>query len=107
MKRESPTSIEPMGPMEDGLPLTPALSPREREAGPPPLDKSGRTSTSSQPAILPLPRGEGRGEGNGACPTTTRSRNATPGQCPTKEHQLHRRLFLKGLTGGALASTIS
>src|SRR6478736_384028 len=30
-----------------------------------------------------------------------------PGQCATSEHQFHRRLFLKGLTGGALASTMS
>ena len=28
-------------------------------------------------------------------------------RCPTGEHTLHRRLFLKGLTGGALASTAS
>src|SRR5213595_3083965 len=30
-----------------------------------------------------------------------------PGQCATSEHQFHRRLFLKGLAGGALASTMS
>jgi len=30
-----------------------------------------------------------------------------PGQCRTNEHQLHRRLFLKGLTGGAVASLSS
>src|SRR6201746_972001 len=30
-----------------------------------------------------------------------------PGQCPTGEHTLHRRLFLKGLAGGALASITS
>jgi hypothetical protein len=30
-----------------------------------------------------------------------------PGQCPRSEHQIHRRLFLKGLAGGALASTMS
>jgi hypothetical protein len=30
-----------------------------------------------------------------------------PGQCRTDEHHLHRRLFLKGLTGGALASATS
>jgi hypothetical protein len=30
-----------------------------------------------------------------------------PGQCPTDEHRLHRRLFLKGLAGGALASVTS
>ena len=30
-----------------------------------------------------------------------------PGQCPTDEHRLHRRLFLKGLAGGALASATS
>ena len=31
----------------------------------------------------------------------------SPGQCRTDEHLLHRRLFLKGLTGGALASAAS
>ena len=30
-----------------------------------------------------------------------------PGECRTAEHTLHRRLFLKGLTGGALASVAS
>jgi len=30
-----------------------------------------------------------------------------PGQCPVGEHTLHRRLFLKGLTGGALATATS
>jgi len=29
------------------------------------------------------------------------------GHCPTEEHTLHRRLFLKGLSGGALASVSS
>ncbi len=33
--------------------------------------------------------------------------NLIPGQCPTGEHLLHRRLFLKGLAGGALASATS
>ena len=31
----------------------------------------------------------------------------TPGHCPTDEHLIHRRLFLKGLGGGALAATAS
>jgi len=35
------------------------------------------------------------------------STTLTPGQCLTDEHLLHRRLFLKGLTGGALASATS
>jgi len=30
-----------------------------------------------------------------------------PGRCRTDEHRLHRRLFLKGLAGGALASVTS
>lgn len=30
-----------------------------------------------------------------------------PGECRTAEHTIHRRLFLKGLTGGALASVAS
>lgn len=33
--------------------------------------------------------------------------NPHPGQCRPDEHQLYRRLFLKGLTGGALASASS
>jgi len=32
---------------------------------------------------------------------------SAPGACRTDEHLLHRRLFLKGLTGGALASVSS
>jgi hypothetical protein len=35
------------------------------------------------------------------------SSSPSPGQCRTDEHVLHRRLFLKGLTGGALASATS
>ena len=35
------------------------------------------------------------------------STHLPPGQCRTEEHLLHRRLFLKGLTGGALASVSS
>ncbi|MEI7774584.1 MAG: hypothetical protein WCK17_07380 [Verrucomicrobiota bacterium] len=30
-----------------------------------------------------------------------------PGRCRVDEHRLHRRLFLKGLTGGTLASVSS
>ncbi len=30
-----------------------------------------------------------------------------PGQCPSDEHRIHRRLFLKGLTGGGLAAVSS
>ncbi|HTI72993.1 MAG TPA: DUF1501 domain-containing protein, partial [Candidatus Limnocylindria bacterium] len=33
--------------------------------------------------------------------------NPRNGQCRTDEHVLHRRLFLKGLTGGAIASVTS
>ncbi len=33
--------------------------------------------------------------------------NLPPGQCRTGDHALHRRLFLKGLAGGALASAAS
>ena len=40
-------------------------------------------------------------EGN---PTTA---SPLPGACRPDEHQLHRRLFLKGLTGGALAAVSS
>jgi hypothetical protein len=35
------------------------------------------------------------------------SSTPSPGQCTKDEHVLHRRLFLKGLTGGALASATS
>jgi hypothetical protein len=38
---------------------------------------------------------------------TQESSNLPPGQCCTDDHLLHRRLFLKGLTGGALASAAS
>jgi hypothetical protein len=32
------------------------------------------------------------------------SHHLTPGQCPRDEHRVHRRLFLQGLSGGAVAS---
>ena len=32
------------------------------------------------------------------------SSSLTPGQCPSDEHRVHRRLFLQGLSGGAVAS---
>lgn len=35
------------------------------------------------------------------------SQSPAPGQCRADEHAIHRRLFLKGLTGGALASATS
>jgi len=35
------------------------------------------------------------------------SHHLPPGQCRHDEHRLHRRLFLKGLAGGALASATS
>ena len=35
------------------------------------------------------------------------TRTLPPGSCRTDEHALHRRLFLKGLTGGALSSVAS
>ena len=38
---------------------------------------------------------------------TTEPSAIAPGQCPADEHRLHRRLFLKGLTGGALATAAS
>jgi hypothetical protein len=41
-------------------------------------------------------------------PVTMNPKTSPPaGQCRTDEHQMHRRLFLKGLTGGALASAAS
>ena len=48
-----------------GFPLTPALSPRERENGPLSVGLTGVLGfVESRDAWLPLPRGEGRGEGN-------------------------------------------
>jgi len=32
------------------------------------------------------------------------SHHLSPGQCPSDEHRVHRRLFLQGLSGGAVAS---
>ena len=42
-----------------------------------------------------------------ASPPPAISSDPPPGQCRTEEHTLHRRLFLKGLTGGALATATS
>ncbi len=39
--------------------------------------------------------------------TNCESSELNPGPCRTEEHRLHRRLFLKGLTGGALATVSS
>ena len=39
--------------------------------------------------------------------TPSESREPTPGRCRTDEHQLHRRLFLKGLVGGGAAAVSS
>src|SRR5712692_7722724 len=48
------------------LPLTPALSLREREKRSPSLNVSERTELTKKPAVgPPLPEGEGRGEGDG------------------------------------------
>ena len=69
----------------DAFPLTPALSPREREMGMPPQSETGpsgspRASGQAAPGRiasdearrrdLPLPGGEGRGEGKGDAPST-------------------------------------
>src|SRR5918993_2590387 len=39
--------------------------------------------------------------------TTKETASLAPGACPGNEHLLHRRLFLKGLAGGALATVTS
>jgi hypothetical protein len=49
-----------------GFPLTPTLSPRERENGSQRVENSGRHGLSaSHTTALPLPKGEDRGEGRG------------------------------------------
>jgi hypothetical protein len=46
------------------FPLTPTLSPRERETRTPSLNHSGRARCADAlPTVLPLLWGEGRGEG--------------------------------------------
>src|SRR5258708_40322894 len=40
-------------------------------------------------------------------PTPEQSGCGAPGACRVDEHRMHRRLFLKGLTGGALATVSS
>ena len=48
------------------FPLTPALSPRERENPRQlPLQSEGHQTIENRPPSLPLPKGEGRGEGEG------------------------------------------
>ena len=42
-----------------------------------------------------------------AAPLSEDAPSLPPGRCRTNEHQLHRRLFLKGLGGGALARSAS
>ena len=53
-----------LGHIQLAFPLTPALSPRERESRSPSLDKPGcADSPNALATIPPLPKGEGRGEG--------------------------------------------
>ncbi len=53
------------------FPLTPALSPREREHHPLRVGEFGTLGfVETRDAVLPLPEGEGRGEGESSiCPT--------------------------------------
>ena len=49
--------------MNMSLPLTPALSPEERENGTPPHSQRTRPTRRTLNDFLPLPGGKGRGEG--------------------------------------------
>jgi transcription-repair coupling factor (superfamily II helicase) len=63
------------------FPLTPALSPRERESASPGGDESERGATypaSSEPSPVPEGAGKGEGEGNVANPTTPERAGAIP-----------------------------
>ena len=68
MKDEDDTGLRPPHSVGMGwtqIPLTPTLSPREREKQPQVLSHSSDAGFADrQTEILPLPSGEGRGEGN-------------------------------------------
>jgi hypothetical protein len=61
---DAPVVFSLTGATNGSFPLTPALSPRERELRSPPRSDTGRPrSLDTQTQVLPLPKGEGRGEG--------------------------------------------
>ena len=65
--------------IQRSFPLTPALSPGDRENPAPRIDKSPTASSAAaQPTMLPLPGGEGRGEGEQSARPPTAVDETTP-----------------------------
>ncbi|MEI7939336.1 MAG: DEAD/DEAH box helicase [Verrucomicrobiota bacterium] len=70
VNREPETKTTASATADAPFPLTPALSPRERESAPQSVAESNSAShVESRPAVPPLPKGEGRGEGEPATRT--------------------------------------
>ena len=68
--REPETKTTASATADAPFPLTPALSPRERESAPQSVAESNSAGhVESRPAVPPLPKGEGRGEGEPATRT--------------------------------------
>ena len=81
-------------------PLTPALSPGERENRQAVIDKSERAEKGEKPtAVPPLPAGEGRGEGERVSkPSGTETSAAASTNLPFVPGKLGRALKLSGAT---------
>ncbi len=71
-------------PARRALPLTPALSPAERENGIQSPDKETRAELPRRADFLPLPEGEGRGEGKRDMNPSGRASSATAPGYPTR-----------------------
>ena len=65
------------------IPLTPALSQRERENPRQPVRETNAPQIhAGRAAVLPLPSGEGRGEGNSIAPDRAKSKSASAAPTP-------------------------